>query len=59
MDKEYYYFSGELEDFEDLEREVDRVEHLSNLFNPNEEKLVDMCEDLLYTPLKFQTEVKK
>lgn len=59
MDKEYYYFSGELEDFEDLEREVDRVEHLSNLFNPNEEKVLDICNEYLYNPLKFQTEDKK
>ena len=59
MDKEYYYFSGELEDFEDLEREAERVEHLSNLFNPNEEKVLDICNDYLYNSLKFQTEVKK
>lgn len=48
MNKDYYYFSGELEDIEDLEREVERVEHMSSLFNPNEEKVLDFAQDLCY-----------
>lgn len=48
MNKDYYYFSGELEDIEDMEREIERVEHMSNLFNPNEEKVLDFAQDLCY-----------
>ena len=51
MNKDYYYFSGELEDIEDLEREVERVEHMSSLFNPNEEKVLDFAQDLCYPNL--------
>ncbi len=50
MDKEsinaYYYYSGEQDDMEEIEREELRRNSLSELIYPDRELMIDFCSDL-------------
>jgi|TARA_X000001388_G_C2189569_1_gene106959 hypothetical protein len=50
VDKEsinaYYYYSGEQDDMEEIEREELRRNSLSELIYPDRELMIDFCSDL-------------
>jgi hypothetical protein len=48
IDKEFYYFSGELEDLEEIQRAIESTESINDLISPDREKVLDFCEDLCY-----------
>ena len=48
IDKEFYYFSGELNDMEEVQMSIEAEEIINELISPDREKVLDFCEDLCY-----------